>query len=67
MDIPGNTDIAKALQLSTGIIDPTKLHELFSLRMGLETSGSLADEIVKIAGGNVTIDVVSWREYHQKM
>lgn len=58
MKSPGNTDIARALQLSTGIVDPNKATRIVLFTDGLETSGSVADELVKIAGGNVTIDVV---------
>ncbi|SDM48752.1 von Willebrand factor type A domain-containing protein [Psychrobacillus sp. OK028] len=55
---PSNTDLAKALQLSTGIIEPNKATRIVLFTDGLETTGSVSDEIVKIAGGNVTIDVV---------
>lgn len=58
MKVPGNTNIARALQLSTGIIEPNKATRIVLFSDGLETSGSVADELVKIAGGNVTIDVV---------
>lgn len=58
MKSPGNTDIARALQLATGIVEPTKATRIVLLTDGLETSGSVSDELVKIAGGNVTIDVV---------
>lgn len=54
----GNTDLAKALQLSTGIVEPNKATRIVLFTDGLETVGSVKDEIVKIAGGNVTIDVV---------
>jgi len=58
MSDAGNTDLAKALQLSTGIIDPNKATRIVLFTDGIETVGSVNDEIVKIAGGNVTIDVV---------
>ena len=55
---PGNTDIARALQLSTGIVEQNKATRIVLFTDGLETSGSVADELVKITGGKVTIDVV---------
>ena len=58
MSKAGNTDVAKALQLSTGIIEPNKATRIVLFTDGIETIGSVSDEIVKIAGGNVTIDVV---------
>ncbi|WP_298471864.1 VWA domain-containing protein [uncultured Psychrobacillus sp.] len=58
MDLPGNTDIAKALQLSTGIIDPNKATRIVLFTDGIETSGSVADELMKMTGSNVTVDVV---------
>ncbi|TQR20160.1 VWA domain-containing protein [Psychrobacillus vulpis] len=58
MKAPGNTDIARALQLATGIVEPNKATRIVLFTDGLETNGSVADELVKIAGGNVTIDVV---------
>lgn len=58
MKAPGNTDIARALQLSTGIVDSNKATRIVLFTDGLETNGSVADELVKIAGGKVTIDVV---------
>lgn len=58
MKAPGNTDIARALQLATGIVEPNKATRIVLFTDGLETSGSVADELVKIAGGNTTIDVV---------
>lgn len=58
MSDPSNTDLAKALQLSTGIIEPNKATRIVLFTDGIETIGSVSDEIVKIAGGNVTIDVV---------
>ncbi|MFF2752314.1 VWA domain-containing protein [Psychrobacillus sp. NPDC058041] len=58
MKAPGKTDIARALQLSTGIVEPNKATRIVLFSDGLETSGSVSDELGKIAGGNVTIDVV---------
>ncbi|QFF98306.1 VWA domain-containing protein [Psychrobacillus glaciei] len=58
MRASGNTDIARALQLSTGIVEPNKATRIILFSDGLETSGSVADELMKIAGGNITIDVV---------
>lgn len=55
---PGNTDIAKALQLSTGIVEPNKATRIVLFTDGIETVGSVSEEIVKITGGNVTVDVV---------
>ena len=59
MKSPGNTDIARAIQLSTGIVEPNKATRIVLFSDGLETTGSVADELVKIVGGNVTIDVVA--------
>ncbi|MFJ7970576.1 VWA domain-containing protein [Psychrobacillus sp. NPDC096389] len=58
MKAPGNTDIARALQLATGIVEPSKATRIVLFTDGLETSGAVQDELLKIAGGNVTIDVV---------
>ncbi|GGA17571.1 VWA domain-containing protein [Psychrobacillus lasiicapitis] len=58
MKAPGNTDIARALQLATGIVETSKATRIVLFTDGLETSGSVQDELLKIAGGNVTIDVV---------
>ncbi|MGE7977966.1 VWA domain-containing protein [Psychrobacillus sp. NPDC093200] len=58
MKSPGNTDIARALQLSTGIIEPNKATRIVLFTDGIETSGTIADELMKIAGSNVTVDVV---------
>ncbi|TQR08328.1 VWA domain-containing protein [Psychrobacillus soli] len=58
MKAPGDTDIARALQLATGIVEPSKATRIVLFTDGLETSGSVHDELLKIAGGNVTIDVV---------
>ncbi|PZX08126.1 von Willebrand factor type A domain-containing protein [Psychrobacillus insolitus] len=59
MKSPGNTDIARAIQLSTGIVEPNKATRIVLFSDGLETTGSVSDELVKIVGGNVTIDVVA--------
>lgn len=58
MKAPGKTDIARALQLSLGIVEPNKATRIVLFSDGLETDGSVSDELMKIAGGNVTIDVV---------
>lgn len=58
MKDPGDTDIARALQLSTGIVEPNKATRIVLFTDGIETTGSVTDELVKITGGNVTIDVV---------
>ncbi|WP_313891446.1 VWA domain-containing protein [Psychrobacillus sp.] len=58
MKASGNTDIARALQLATGIVESNKATRIVLFTDALETTGSVADELVKIAGGNVTIDVV---------
>lgn len=58
MELPGNTDIAKALQLSTGIIDPNKATRIVLFTDGIETNGSVTDQLMKMTGSNVTVDVV---------
>lgn len=58
VELPGNTDIAKALQLSTGIIDPNKATRIILFTDGIETNGSVTDELMKMTGSNVTVDVV---------
>ena len=55
---PGNTDIAKALQLSSGIVDPNKATRIVLFTDGLETKGAVSEELIKIAGGPVTVDIV---------
>ncbi len=58
MKEPGNTDIARALQLATGIVDSNLATRIVLFSDGNETAGSVNDELMKISGGNISIDVV---------
>ncbi len=58
MKDPGNTDLARALQLATGIVDSNLATRIVLFSDGNETLGSVNDELIKIAGGNISIDVV---------
>jgi len=54
----GETNIAQAIQLATGIVDLKKATRIVVLTDGLETTGDVAEELAKLTDSNVSIDVV---------
>ncbi|QCR30723.1 VWA domain-containing protein [Lysinibacillus sp. SGAir0095] len=54
----GDTDIAQAIQLATGIVDLEKATRIVLLTDGLETKGNVAEQLTKLKESNVSIDVV---------
>lgn len=56
------TNIAQALQLTTGIVDRQKATRIVLLTDGLETKGETSEQITKMVGSNVTVDVVPLRK-----
>lgn len=58
----GETNIAQALQLTTGIVDRQKATRIVLVTDGLETKGNTSEQITKIIGSNVTVDVVPLRK-----
>ncbi|KGR78090.1 VWA domain-containing protein [Ureibacillus sinduriensis] len=55
----GETNIAQAIQLATGIVDLKKATRIVLLTDGLETKGEAAEQLTKLTDSNVSIDVVS--------
>ncbi|MDN4495438.1 VWA domain-containing protein [Ureibacillus aquaedulcis] len=55
----GETNIARAIQLATGIVDLKKATRIVLLTDGLETKGDAAEQLTKLSDSNVSIDVVS--------
>ena len=58
MTSKGETNIAQAIQLVTGIVDLKKATRIVLLTDGLETKGNVADQLTKLTDSNVSIDVV---------
>ncbi len=54
----GDTNIAQAIQLATGIVDLKKATRIVLLTDGLETKGNMAEQLTKLTDSNVSIDVV---------
>lgn len=54
----GETNIAQAIQLATGIVDLKKATRIVLLTDGLETKGDVAEQLAKLTDSNVSIDVV---------
>ena len=54
----GDTNIAQAIQLATGIVDLKRATRIVLLTDGLETKGSAAEQLTKLTDSNVSIDVV---------
>ncbi|MFP3916915.1 VWA domain-containing protein [Lysinibacillus telephonicus] len=52
------TNIAQALQLATGIVDREKATRIVLLTDGLETKGDVSEQLTKMTGSNVSIDIV---------
>lgn len=59
MENRGETNIAQAIQLATGIVDLKKATRIVLLTDGLETKGDAAEQIMKLTDSNVSIDAVS--------
>ncbi|KGR75229.1 VWA domain-containing protein [Ureibacillus manganicus] len=55
---PNNTNIEEALQIATSIVDRKKATRIVLLTDGLETKGNVVDQLVKLSGTNVSVDVV---------
>lgn len=54
----GETNIAQAIQLATGIVDLEKATRIVLLTDGLETKGDVEEQLTKLTESNVSIDVV---------
>ncbi|MCM3390510.1 VWA domain-containing protein [Ureibacillus chungkukjangi] len=54
----GETNIAQAIQLATGIVDLKKATRIVLLTDGLETKGNAQEQLTKLTESNVSIDVV---------
>ncbi|MBD8028125.1 VWA domain-containing protein [Ureibacillus sp. Re31] len=52
------TNIAQAIQLSTGIVDLEKATRIVLLTDGLETKGDVTEQLTKLTNSNVSIDIV---------
>ncbi|SOC25653.1 von Willebrand factor type A domain-containing protein [Ureibacillus xyleni] len=52
------TNIAQALQLITGIVDREKATRIVLFTDGLETKGEVSEQLTKMSGTNVSVDVV---------
>ncbi len=53
------TNIAQALQLTTGIVDRDKATRIVLFSDGLETKGDVSEQLTKMAGSNISVDVVT--------
>lgn len=58
MTSTGETNIARAIQLTTGIVDLKKVTRIVLFTDGLETKGDVADQLTKLTDSNVSIDIV---------
>lgn len=58
MAMEQETNIAQALQLVTGIVDREKATRIVLLTDGIETKGEVSEQITKMSGSNVSVDVV---------
>jgi len=54
----GETNIARAIQLTTGIVDLNKATRIVLLTDGLETKGNMSEQLTKLIDTNISIDVV---------
>ncbi|TSI11701.1 VWA domain-containing protein [Lysinibacillus sp. BW-2-10] len=54
-----NTNIAQALQLTTGIVDREKATRIVLFSDGIETKGEVSEQLTKLVGSNVSVDVVT--------
>ncbi|MFC7687521.1 VWA domain-containing protein [Ureibacillus sp. GCM10028918] len=54
----GETNIARAIQLATGVVDLKKATRIVLLTDGLETKGDAVGQLTKLTDSNVSIDVV---------
>ncbi len=52
------TNIEEALQIAASIVDRKKATRIVLLSDGLETKGNVSDQLVKLSGTNVSVDVV---------
>ena len=52
------TNIEQALQLATGIVDKEKATRIVLMTDGLQTRGEVFESITKMAGTNISVDVV---------
>ncbi len=58
MEDKSNTNIEKALQIATSIVDREKATRIVLLSDGHETRGEVTNQLVKMANSNVSVDVV---------
>ncbi|RHW31447.1 VWA domain-containing protein [Lysinibacillus yapensis] len=54
----GETNIARAIQLATGIVDLDKATRVVLLTDGLETKGDVKEQLTKLTDSSISIDVV---------
>lgn len=52
------TNLEQSIQLATGIVDRNKATRIVLMTDGLQTKGEVLESLTKIAGSNVSIDVV---------
>lgn len=58
----GETNIEQALQLASSVADSKKATRIVLLSDGLETKGSVSDELFRLAGGRTQIDTVPLKQ-----
>lgn len=56
---PGETNIARALQLASNVADSNKATRIVLMSDGLETMGSVSEQLFRFAGGRVQVDTVA--------
>ncbi|SOC44917.1 VWA domain-containing protein [Ureibacillus acetophenoni] len=55
---PSETNIEESLQIATSIVDPKKATRIVLMSDGLETKGQVSNQLIKLSGSNVSVDVV---------
>ncbi|MFC4409378.1 VWA domain-containing protein [Chungangia koreensis] len=58
----GDTNIEQALQLASSVAESNKATRIVLISDGLETRGSVSDELFRLAGGNIQIDTVPLKQ-----
>lgn len=58
----GETNIAQAIQLASNVADSNKATRIVLLSDGLETEGSVSEELYRLAGGRIQIDTVPLKQ-----
>lgn len=60
-----DTNIEQALQIASGIVDKRKATRIVLFTDGLETKGNTLEQVTKLVGTNITVDIVPMsKQFH---